>query len=179
MAYHDLNDSNERPRYRNYAQRIQQRDDDAAIEAKLVVMGNSGNAFLQSLLVLTSISLCFHSLQVSEKPVSLLVTPRIGLERRLPQRARSSSRTRQTLTTFTSSCKYGIQQVCFFLGLSLHRSWASLPVEVYRQVYGHGISARPEGLDCQILHDPVGFWPIHSLPTSRHNLDVEKPCKCA
>lgn len=44
MAFNDFDDSNDRPRYRNYAQRITQiapREDEGAIEAKLVVMGNT------------------------------------------------------------------------------------------------------------------------------------------
>lgn len=41
MAFNDFDDSNDRPRYRNYAQRIGQREEEGAIEAKLVVMGNT------------------------------------------------------------------------------------------------------------------------------------------
>ncbi|KAG8758225.1 hypothetical protein FRC14_000472 [Serendipita sp. 396] len=42
MAFNDLDDSNDRMRYRNYAHRIGQRADQESIEAKLVVMGNTG-----------------------------------------------------------------------------------------------------------------------------------------
>lgn len=42
MAFNDLDDSNDRQLYRNYAPRIAQRPEEATIEAKLVIMGNTG-----------------------------------------------------------------------------------------------------------------------------------------
>ncbi|KAG8805442.1 Ras- protein Rab-21 [Serendipita sp. 399] len=42
MAFNDLDESNDRMRYRNYAHRIGQRAEEESIEAKLVVMGNTG-----------------------------------------------------------------------------------------------------------------------------------------
>jgi hypothetical protein len=42
MPFNDYDDSNDRPIYRNYARRIEQREDEGAIEAKLVIMGNTG-----------------------------------------------------------------------------------------------------------------------------------------
>lgn len=93
MAFNDLDDSNDRQLYRNYAPRIAQRPEEATIEAKLVIMGNTGvgktslvtryteNRFSQSTVATTGALFVTHKTSYAGHQVKLQIWDTAGQER--------------------------------------------------------------------------------------------------